>query len=78
MCASSLLALVGLEASLWMTYEPVRDSDSHLSLVSMNVKQRCHRPSFAFDHCTNSGKLDSSTITCEGANASSVTSDSMK
>ena len=39
LCASSLLALAGLEASLWVTYEPVRDSDFHWSLVSMNVEQ---------------------------------------
>ncbi len=78
MCASSLLALVGLETSLWVTYEPVRGSDSHWSLVSMNVKQRYHRRSFAFDHCTESGNFDLSTVTCEVANASSVTIDNIK
>ena len=78
MCALNLLVLVGLEASLRVTYEPVRDSDFHWSLVSMNVKQRYHRRSFAFDHYTNLGTLGSNTITCEGANASPVTSDSIK
>ena len=43
MCASSLLALVELMASLGVTYEPVQDSDSHWSLESMNVKPRYHR-----------------------------------
>ena len=56
-CASSLLALVALMAPLGVTYEPVRDSDSHWSLVLMNVKQRYHRQSFAFDHCPKSERF---------------------
>ena len=57
MCASGLLALVELMASLGATYELVQDSDSHWSLESMNVKQRYHRQSCAFVHCIKSGKF---------------------
>lgn len=57
MCASSLLALVKLMATLGVTYGPVQDSDFHWSLELMNVKQRYHRQFFAFDHCTKSAKF---------------------